>query len=207
MISELLPEEKRRLHELEQQFAELERGNSTTIRVSDIVLGLQEMNIRLDELDKRASGESKSHRDDYKRRVVYLRNSYNHIKSSLESFAKRKGLSLYEHNRAELFGNADLELGSRPVKDEEIAENTSLSNSEKMIREYLSVGQSTLSELVSQRDRLKNVQRRVFDILNYLGLSNSLMRAVEGRDRTDRLIVFGGMGLVTLLLVLIWWFR
>jgi hypothetical protein len=203
MISELLPEDKRRLHELEQQLADLQRGNST-IQVSDISLGLQEMNGRLEELDKIASRESKSHRDDYKRRVVHLRNSYNHIKSSLDSYARRKNISTHELNRAELFGNADLEIG---VKDEDIAENSSLSQSERMIKEYISIGQSTLSELASQRDRLKNVQRKVFDILNYLGLSNSIMRMVEGRDRTDRIIVFSGAAAITLLLFCVWYFR
>jgi Golgi SNAP receptor complex protein 2 len=203
MISELLPEDKRRLSELDQQLAELERVN-TAIQVSDISLGLQEMNIRLEELDKIASRESKSHRDDYKRRVASLRNTHNHIRSSLEAYMRRKGISMHEMNRAELFGNTDIEVGA---KDEDIAEHSSLSQSERMVREYIAVGQSALGELVSQRDRLKNVQRKVLDILNYLGLSNSIMRMVEGRDRVDSILVMSGAALIMLLLFCIWYFR
>lgn len=204
MLSELLPEDKRRLHELELQLIEIEKGNPL-IHVSDVQLGLSEMNSRLDELERIASRESKSHRDDYLRRVQHLRTSYNHIKTSLESIAKRKNISTLDMNRRELFG--DIEGGRAAVTDADVAEHSSLSQSERMIREYIAIGQSTLGELVSQRDRLKGVQRKVLDIMNYLGLSSSLMKAIEGRDSTDRLLVFGGMAIVLLLLGLIWYFR
>src|SRR5690349_14398311 len=80
MLSELLPEEKKRLHDLEQQLAELEHGN-TVIQTNDISLGLEEMATRLDELDKLVQKESKLRKDDYRRRVQHLRTTHNNIKT------------------------------------------------------------------------------------------------------------------------------
>jgi len=103
MISELLPEDRRRLNELELQLLEIEKGNSN-IRISDVSLGLQEMSNRLDDLDRLASRESKTRRDDMKRRVQHLRVSFNHIKAHLESiFQKRLELD-FEAQKNELLG-------------------------------------------------------------------------------------------------------
>ena len=46
MISEILPEEKRRLHELEVKLGELERGNPSVDAV-DVTIGLDEITNRL----------------------------------------------------------------------------------------------------------------------------------------------------------------
>jgi Golgi SNAP receptor complex protein 2 len=76
-----------------------------------------------------------------------------------------------------------------------------------MVGEYMQTGQETLMELMSQRERLKGVQRHVFDMLNYLGVSNSVLKTVERREVLDRIIVFGGMLIVSLLVLAVWWFR
>ena len=87
MLSELIAEDKRRLSDLvrrfkpmciffltlhvyikEQQIAEFEKG-SKKFQSYDIFLGLNEMSIRLEELEKQANKESKGRRDDMRRRV------------------------------------------------------------------------------------------------------------------------------------------
>jgi len=75
-----------------------------------------------------------------------------------------------------------------------------------MITEYLAIGQETLSDLISQKERLKFVQRRLLDIMSLLGVSNSIMRVVERRDFVDRWIVIVGIVLVSLLLFSVYWF-
>lgn len=49
-------------------------------------------------------------------------------------------------------------------------------------------------------------QAQVLDVLNSIGLSDSVLRLAERRQRLDKLLVYGGM-LLTLLLVvgLYWW--
>ena len=92
-ISEILPEEKRRLHELELKLVELERDNN--VHASDIYIGLNDMILRLEELDKLVTREPKGKREDYKRRVLHLRNSHQHIKNSLDNIVKRYNNLIY----------------------------------------------------------------------------------------------------------------
>ncbi len=90
------------------------------------------------------------------------------------------------------------------MSDAEVAENTSLNNSSRIMNDYLATGKETLDNLLSQRERLKSVKRKLFDILNYLGLSNTIIRVVEKRDYVDKFIVYGGMIVITLLLILVY---
>ncbi len=206
MISELLPEEKRRLHDLEQQVAAMENGSSS-IQPNDIQLGLYEMGCRLDEMEKMVQRESKIRKDDYRRRLQHLRTTHNHIQNALSSYIKRRDRENYSSQKKELFSN------SRNIDDSNVsdyalesAENGSLDRSSKMLDGYLAAGRETLGELLEQKDRLKIVQRKVFDILNYLGVSNSIMRSVENRETVDRYIVFAGMFIVTVVILIVWYY-
>lgn len=81
-----------------------------------------------------------------------------------------------------------------------------MSRSSNMVNNYIAIGQETLSNLMSQKERLKGVQKTTFDMLNYLGISNSLMRSVERRDKIDKWFVYIGMILILLLILyLLWW--
>jgi len=200
-VTELLPEEKRRLHELELQFNEVERG-SHTVHASDVQMGLDEMVNRLDELERLIQNEPMKRREDCKRRLLHLRSSHAHIKSSLESLVRRSHAFNFEAQKKSLFSGADLEGGT--ISHAEVAENSSLTSSSRMMNQYIAIGQETLGNLIGQKERLKSVHRKVHDILNYLGLSNTIMRTVERRDAVDKWIVFGGMALIILLLVLVY---
>jgi golgi SNAP receptor complex member 2 len=223
-LNELLPEEKRRLHELEKQIMDLERyesetngglggapgsgngryGNSTGIakpQLSDIRLSVTEMARRLDELDKLVEKESKTRRSDMKRRVQHLRSAYENLVSSLENYDKRRYQKDYSLQKHELFGKYS--NGDPEIDDLEMAESSSLIKSQTMLNDYLNTGRETLGELLSQRERLKSVQTKVLDILSLLGISNSIMRAVEKRDTFDKYLVFGGMAITLIILFLV----
>ena len=102
MISEILPEEKRRLNELELDFAELERGNPRANAV-DVKMGLDEMCSRLLELERLVNNEPKGRREEFKRRVQHLRTSHGHLHNSFESFTRRTGV---QDLRSNLFSGA-----------------------------------------------------------------------------------------------------
>lgn len=56
------------------------------------------------------------------------------------------------------------------------------------------------------RERLKTAQRKLFDVLNTLGLSESVLRIAERRQSMDKILVYGGMAFLTLMFfVLAWW--
>ena len=206
MINELFPEEKRRLEVIEYQLNEFERG-SPSIQSSDISLGLQEMASRLDELDRVAQREhDRMRKEDFRRRVQHLRTAHAHIRSSFESLLRRREQDHHHLQRQSLFAGArGQEISDR--FDVEMAESDSLARSSRMVGDYIQTGQETLMELMSQRERLKGVQRHVFDMLNYLGVSNAMLKSVERREVWDRIIVYAGMVLITLLIIAVWWFR
>lgn len=52
---------------------------------------------------------------------------------------------------------------------------------------------------------LQATHRKVLDVLNRVGLSDSLLRVAERRQRIDRLLVQGGMLLVVVLVGLLYW--
>ena len=186
MISEILPEDKRRLHELEEQVTQLESSKSGTTRgggtnIYDVQMGLDDMSNRLVELEALVNKEPKARRDDYRRRVTHLKSSFDHVKKSFDAVARRQGVNLsLQGQRAELFaGGADRDANyNNPNFDLEAAEAGSLTSSSRMVGDYLAVGQETLAELHAQRDRLKGVQKKVFDMLNYLGMYKPVYTSV-----------------------------
>lgn len=206
MISELLPEEKRKLNELEFQLNQME--SNPLIQPSDIYAGLTEMQYRIDHLEQLADKETKTRREDFKRRIQALKNMHSHITQSLDYVVKRKYPNFQSAQRTQLFSGAgsDMEAGGN-YSQSDMDTGNSLDRSSSMIHTYLDIGSNTLQELLSQKERLKSVHSKVVDILNYLGISNTLMRSVEGRDSVDRIIVYVGMFGITLLLFCVWYFR
>jgi Golgi SNAP receptor complex protein 2 len=47
--------------------------------------------------------------------------------------------------------------------------------------------------------------RKVLDVLNRVGLSDSLLRLADRRHRMDKLLVYGGMLVVVLIVGLLYW--
>jgi Golgi SNAP receptor complex protein 2 len=56
-----------------------------------------------------------------------------------------------------------------------------------------------------QRERLKRAHKKALDMLNKIGLSESLLKIAERRQKVDKMIVYGGMAGVSLLVLLVWW--
>jgi Golgi SNAP receptor complex protein 2 len=76
-----------------------------------------------------------------------------------------------------------------------------------MIDEFTSVADNVLSSLRSQRGVLKGAHRKALDVAASLGLSSTMMRVIERRTTADKILVYGGMVAVTMLLLGLWWFR
>jgi hypothetical protein len=203
MLDELLPEDKRRLSDLELQLSLLEDG-STAVNFSDLAIGVTEMSTRMDELEILVNKESKTRRNDMRRRVQHLRNTHSFIKKSLENYGRRTHQNMHELQRKELFAN--MPARDSETIDLEMAENVSLSRSNVMMNDYLASGRDTLHELTSQRERLQGVQSKVLQMLNLLGVSGSIMRAVENRDYFDKIIVFVGMFFILIFIFFVYFF-
>lgn len=75
-------------------------------------------------------------------------------------------------------------------------------NANRGVDDMLQSGSGILENLRDQRTTIKGAHRRMMDIANTLGLSNTTMRLIERRAYQDKYILFGGM-LITLLVIVI----
>jgi Golgi SNAP receptor complex protein 2 len=66
-------------------------------------------------------------------------------------------------------------------------------NTNRGVDDLLQSGAGILENLRDQRVTMKSAHRRLYDIANTLGLSNTTMRFIERRAYQDQFILFGGM--------------
>jgi Golgi SNAP receptor complex protein 2 len=92
--------------------------------------------------------------------------------------------------------------------DSEIRAQRHVHNSKRVLEEAYETGVGIIGSMSGQRERLKATHRRVLDVLNRVGLSDSVLRLVERRQRLDQVMVYGGMlGLLLFVGLLFWWVK
>ncbi|VFQ71089.1 unnamed protein product [Cuscuta campestris] len=153
---------------------------------------------------------AKSQRDLWKRKVEQVAEEADSLKDCLNKYDLRDRKRIQEaQERAELLGRAN---GSSShilrIFDEEAQAMQSIRRSSKMMEETFATGAAILSKYSEQRDRLKHAQRKALDVLNTMGLSNSVLRLIERRNRVDKWIKYTGMVVSVVILVIVWkWTR
>ena len=142
----------------------------------------------------------------WKRKVEQLCAECDSIGLALEKHSGRvQRRQVEQMERAELLmrrkeGDA-FASASKQVTDEE-GMRRSVAQSNQVLEQILGQGASILGNMGAQRERLKRAQKKALDMLNVLGLSESLLKIAERRQRVDKAIVYGGM-VTTLLVVLL----
>ncbi|XP_042421334.1 membrin-11-like [Zingiber officinale] len=142
---------------------------------------------------------SRGQRDLWKRKVEVVAEKVDSLKESLDKQLFRQQnrmLELEDRERAEFPGGAN--SGSAHVLrifDEEAQAMQSARNSSMMLEEAYTTGVAVLSKYADQRDLLKRAQRKALDILNTVGLSNTVLKLIERRHSIDKWITYSGMGI------------
>ncbi|KAK1263716.1 Membrin-11 [Acorus gramineus] len=149
---------------------------------------------------------SKGQRDLWKRKVEVVAEEADSLKKILDGYLLRHQKRTMEaKERAELLErmNGDSSHVLR-IFDEEAQAMQSAQNSHMMVDEAYNTGVAILSKYAEQRDRLKRAQRKALDVLNNVGLSNSVLKLIERRHRVDKWIAYAGM-LFTVVVVFLFW--
>jgi Golgi SNAP receptor complex protein 2 len=153
---------------------------------------------------------AKGQRDLWKRRIEQVAEEVESLKAGLDRYLLRQHRRQIEaQERAELFRRTRGD-GAHilQVHDDEMQALQSAKNSSRMLDEAYATGVAVLSQYAVQRDRLKSAQRKAYDVLNTVGLGNTMMRMIERRHKVDRWIAYGGMILtVIILFFVIRWLR
>ena len=165
-------------------------------------------NRQLDLMENLAQRETPAQREMWKRKILELREDAQSIRRQGEHYDRMASAGVRQRReRDELLArrrnNRTIGGGGGADADEmqQLTEEAdSIANSYGMMNELLATGANSLSSLVGQRSRMRWVNKKMLDIGNKIGLSNSTMRMIERRDATDAYLVFGGM-VVTLLVI------
>lgn len=157
--------------------------------------------------------ENSSKRDLWKRKVEQIVEDCDQFRVSLDRFKSRENRrQAEERDRAELMQRVASDDEFRLLVgqyDAEAGAKISLEKSGGMMDELLAHGSNVLGVLGDQRDRLKGAQHKMLDLLNSVGVSSSLLRVIDRRQRMDAILVYGGMfcTLIVLILMYVWFGR
>ena len=88
--------------------------------------------------------------------------------------------------------------------DAGLAHHSRLHDSHREIDNIIDTGSNVFDNLRQQRMTLKGAHKKVLDLANTLGLSNTVMRMIEKRTYQDKYILFGGMIVTGVIMFLIW---
>ncbi|KAJ7976429.1 Membrin [Quillaja saponaria] len=153
---------------------------------------------------------AKSQRDLWKRKVEQVAEEAGSLRESLDKYFLRNQKRMQEaKERADLLGRANGDNAHvLRIFDEEAQAMLSVGNSARELASSTALGEAILSSLSGNRERLKSAQRKALDVLNTVGLSNSVLRLIERRNRVDQWIKYLGILLtVIIVLIIVWWRR
>lgn len=165
---------------------------------------IQSLCVEMDRLWRSIS--AKSQRDLWKRKVEQVAEESESLKESLDKYFLRHQKRMMEaKERAELLGRANGDSAHvLRIFDEEAQAMQSARNSSMMLEEAYSKGVAILTKYADQRDRLKGAHRKALDVLNTVGLSNSVLKLIERRNRVDKWIKYTGMIVSVVVLYTFW---
>lgn len=113
------------------------------------------------------------------------------------SGAATSGYGGYGHARTTSggAGGSSGGMGSNDVTREQHAfrEQNFFANTNTALDEYIARGQAVLGDLGTQREMLKNTQKRLYSVANTLGVSGDTIRMIERRAREDKWIFWAGV--------------
>ncbi|GAB4843205.1 hypothetical protein Ancab_013171 [Ancistrocladus abbreviatus] len=214
-LSEIYQSAKKLLLKTRDGLERLERLESSTssggvdspelsLAIRRDIIQLQSLCVEMDRLWR--SVAVKSQRDLWKRKVEQIAEESESLKQSLDKYFLRHQRRMLEaKERAELLGRANGDSAHvLRIFDDEAQAMQSARNSARMMEEAYSTGVAILSKFSEQRERMKSAQRKALDILNTVGLSNSVLKLIERRNRVDTWIKYVGMVLTIIVVIMFW---
>ncbi|XP_008995075.1 Golgi SNAP receptor complex member 2 isoform X2 [Callithrix jacchus] len=171
-----------------------------TIVENEIQASIDQIFSHLERLEILSSKEPPNKRQNAKLRVDQLKYDVQHLQTALRNFQHRRhAREQQERQREELLSRTFTTNDSDTTipMDESLQFNSSLQKIHHGVDDLILDGHNILDGLRNQRLTLKGTQKKILDIANMLGLSNTVMRLIEKRAFQDKYFMIGGM-LVTL---------
>eukprot|EP00271_Cylindrocystis_brebissonii_P014560 TRINITY_DN35930_c0_g1_i1.p1 TRINITY_DN35930_c0_g1~~TRINITY_DN35930_c0_g1_i1.p1 ORF type:complete len:233 (-),score=38.95 TRINITY_DN35930_c0_g1_i1:1070-1768(-) len=181
-----------------------------TERMRTKLAELRRLTTEMDHLYKMQMGRANSNL--WKRKVEALFEEGAALHGGLDKYLVREQRRQREaSDRMELLGRRNQAREGAQVLSEFEADQRDMEtakNSSRMLEETLQSGFATLKKMAEQREILKGAQRRALDVLNYVGLSDAVLKKINRKLWWDRLITYGGMVFTLGVVFVVWrWTR
>jgi len=151
-------------------------------------------------LDMLAGKEPVQRRQAARQRVDQLKYDIQHLNAALQSMVSRAAMRAQEANDREMLlttqfttNEAGRESETSIMIDRALEHQTSLARTNRYMDDMLGQGASILENLREQRGTLKSAQKKMLDVFNTLGMSNTVIRLIERRSQGDKYILIGGV--------------
>ncbi|CAL1293742.1 unnamed protein product [Larinioides sclopetarius] len=196
------------LDEVHRHFVRLERSppDKAPLVEQEIQSVLDAVSDNCSKLDILVNKEIPGRRVAARVQVDQLKYDCRHYQTSLQNAIHRRMLREQEMREREELLNKKFstnEENTTIMIDHSLQHNTSLQNANRGMDDLLGSGDSILTNLREQRMSLKGAHKKILDIANTLGLSNTVMRLIEKRTYQDKYVLFGGMFVTCVIMFLV----
>uniref|UniRef100_G3UDU6 Golgi SNAP receptor complex member 2 n=1 Tax=Loxodonta africana TaxID=9785 RepID=G3UDU6_LOXAF len=207
-MSHSFPPSHRQVHEIQSHMGRLETADKQSLHLveNEIQARIDQIFSHLERLEILSSKEPPNKRQNAKLRVDQLKYDVQHLQTALRNFQhQRYAREEQERQREELLSRTFTTNDSDTTipMDESLQFNSSLHKAHHGMDDLIGGGHSILEGLRAQRLTLKGTQKKILDIANMLGLSNTVMRLIEKRAFQDKYFMIGGMLLTCVVMFLV----
>lgn len=197
------------IQEVQGDLARYERatGNHIHLVENEIQAHIDHIVSNCERLDILVNKEPPMRRNNAKMRVDQLKYDCQHIQAALRQLQHRRYQRDQEDRDREALLTRRFERNDADTSvmiDAALQHNTKLNTANREMDNLLGSGASILSNLQEQRLTLKGAHKKILDIANTLGMSNTVMRFIERRTSQDRYILFAGMIVTCIIMFLAW---
>ncbi|KAG1653914.1 hypothetical protein FOA52_003830 [Chlamydomonas sp. UWO 241] len=141
-------------------------------------------------------------RDVWKRKVETVVEEAYALRLSLDKFGGREQRRAAEvQERQELMARATGGRAAKGQMDAEAQMASSVGASKRALDEMYETGSQVLVSMAGSRERLKRAHRKVLDVINSVGLGETLLKLIERRHRINVWIMYCGLSLMVVLAV------
>uniref|UniRef100_A0A3P8TJA3 Golgi SNAP receptor complex member 2 n=1 Tax=Amphiprion percula TaxID=161767 RepID=A0A3P8TJA3_AMPPE len=195
----------RQIQEVQSLMGNLEKTDRQSVHLleNELQARIDQIFNHLERLEILASKEPPNRRQNAKLRVDQLKYDVQHLRTALQNFQHRRyAREAQDREREELMSRTfttNLATTLYPT----LQLNSNLHNAHRGMDDLLGSGSSILNGLRDQRSTLKGTHKKMLDVANMLGLSNTVMRLIERRATQDKFIMIGGMLLTCVFMFLV----
>ncbi|WAR16399.1 GOSR2-like protein [Mya arenaria] len=197
-MEQLYHQTNRLIQEVQHNLGTYERATGNQIQAveNEIQAQIDLIVSNSERLDILVNKEPPARRSSAKMKADQLKYDCKHLQAALRQLQHRR----YQKEREDMERDALLTRrferndGDTTIAiDAALQHNSKLNDANRDMDNLLGHGSSILTNLKDQRLTLKNAHKKILDIANTLGLSNTVMRFIERRTTQDKYILYTGM--------------